>query len=109
MYTNFHWIGGRGLGALQTLDSVLLSYVVNTSKVRKIQPKFVMLRGRSLQSNESLCTLPTSLGLSAIILWNKIRPQPLCSLSNLHLLFLARNEKMTSNEAGVRLSSGFGV
>ena len=56
MYTNFDWIGGRGLRALQTLDSVLLSYVVYTSKVRMIQPKFVMLRGRGLQSNESLCT-----------------------------------------------------
>ena len=73
MYTNFHWIGGRGLGALQTLVSVLLSYVVYNSKVRKIQPQ-----------------LPFS-------------------LSSLHLLFLARNKKMTSIEAGVRLRSGFGV
>ena len=54
MHANFHWIGGRGLGALQTLVLVLIFYEVNRSKVREMKPKFVMLRGRGLQSNESL-------------------------------------------------------
>ena len=38
MYTNFHWIGGRGLGELQTLVFVLLSYVLYTSDPPK--PRF---------------------------------------------------------------------
>ena len=63
MRANFHWTGGRGLGILQLLlfvltpfllSNVCSKYVESCKKVGKITPKFVVLRGCDLQSNESL-------------------------------------------------------